>query len=94
MCAEQQGEYRRADRFYGECEELWEETRGVGARPDKLLLRVRMGVVNLLDERGHEREAEKLCGEVLKDQAEILGPTHQVPPLPTPRYCAVRSRGL
>jgi tetratricopeptide (TPR) repeat protein len=56
VCSEQRGDFDRADRYYVQAQELWFQKRGTGARADKLLLRIQMGKINLLDEWGHEKE--------------------------------------
>lgn len=47
-----------------------------GAEPDQLLLRIRMGIVGVLDDLGLVDEAEQLCDEVVQDQLQVLGPDH------------------
>ena len=49
---------------------------GAGEPPDQLLLRGRMGIVNVLDAWGHLDKAGELCAKVYKLQAEHLGPDH------------------
>ena len=66
-----------ADQRYHEVEQAWLAEHGAGARPDQQLLRVRMGVVNILAEQGHTVAAERLCGEVAAAQVEALGVGHQ-----------------
>ena len=76
VMAEQRGDYELADEVYGTVESHRLLALGPGAPPDQLLLRVRMGVVNLLDEQGHLEAAEELCRSVSKLQSDHLGPDH------------------
>eukprot|EP01052_Picozoa_sp_SAG31_P008735 SAG31_NODE_445_length_15593_cov_8.514974_5_plen_128_part_00 len=77
VMAEQAGDLDQADRRYHEVEQAWIEEHGKNAPPDQLLLRVRMGVVNILAEKGHATAAMQLCAEVVDAQAQTLGSGHQ-----------------
>eukprot|EP01051_Picozoa_sp_SAG22_P011840 SAG22_NODE_1176_length_5248_cov_3.965819_2_plen_1088_part_00 len=86
VMAEQAGDYAGADEVYAEVERrclarlhaqrLLPAMTAAVAAADQLLLRVRTGVANLLDQRGHTEAAEALCGEVAAAQAELLGEQH------------------
>ena len=58
VVAERGGDLAKADAFYDDVEEAWRLQHGAKAAPDQQLLRVRMGVVNLLAEQGHSQPAE------------------------------------
>eukprot|EP01052_Picozoa_sp_SAG31_P022423 SAG31_NODE_1783_length_7280_cov_105.645314_4_plen_1810_part_00 len=76
VMAEQRGDYEHADEVYGVVEARRVQSLGPGAPPDQLLLRIRMGIVNLLDEQGHLDAAEQLCQNVFEQQKEHLGKDH------------------
>ena len=79
VLAEGRGEFEAADELYGQAETQRLERLGggaAGAGGDQLLLRIRMGIVGVLDTLGHGEAAEKLCGEVAAAQEMGLGAEH------------------
>ena len=74
---EARGEFEAAERAYLASERVRLNKLGVqNSEPDQLLLRIRMGIVGVLDELGNLDEAEQLCAEVVADQLLVLGPNH------------------
>eukprot|EP01052_Picozoa_sp_SAG31_P033742 SAG31_NODE_3854_length_3816_cov_1.250471_2_plen_526_part_01 len=73
---EMSGNYESADQLYGAVELRRLEALGTASPPDQLLLRARMGIVNILAHFGHHEVAEELCTEVAKLQSEHLGADH------------------
>ena len=76
VLAEMQGDYATADNAYGKAEELRLASLGPNGVADQLLLRIRMGIVNVLDELGHSAEAEALCAKVAAGQMRSVGKDH------------------
>eukprot|EP01051_Picozoa_sp_SAG22_P001745 SAG22_NODE_72_length_22344_cov_95.586559_12_plen_710_part_00 len=78
VMAEQDGHFDVADELYGEVEtrRLVVVADGGSGETDQLLLRARMGIVNILDHWGHLDKAEELCTEVLASQTAHLGEDH------------------
>ena len=88
VVAEARGDLVAADDRYGEAEQrrlvkLSGGTVGIRAvaEGDQLLLRIRMGIVGVMDELGHMAAAEALCGQVATAQEVALGADHPVRPL-------------
>eukprot|EP01051_Picozoa_sp_SAG22_P002204 SAG22_NODE_97_length_20760_cov_43.302850_6_plen_441_part_00 len=76
VIAEQRHDYARADELYGLVESRRMAKLKPGDKPDQLLLRARMGIVNVLDELGESKAAAKLCHEVVAVQTDTLGASH------------------
>eukprot|EP01051_Picozoa_sp_SAG22_P001450 SAG22_NODE_57_length_23647_cov_11.746688_4_plen_314_part_00 len=75
VLAETRGDYFAADCYYGEAETSLMAQQldepGDDSQPPQLLLRVRMGISNLLDHQGHEEAAERLAQDVHAAQARV-----------------------
>lgn len=78
VLAEERRDFEAADELYGQAEARRVERLGAGAASgaDQLLLRIRMGIIGVLDQMGEADTAEKLCWKVVAVQEAVLGAGH------------------